>query len=56
MRNAKISLALIVVLAALALYIVLPVPHPQWLVRSENAGQPTPLELKLGLDLQGAPR
>lgn len=53
MRNAKISLALIVVLAALALYIVLPVPHPQWLVRSENVGQPTPLELKLGLDLQG---
>lgn len=53
MRNAKISLALIVVLAALALYIVLPVPHPQWLVRSENTGQPTPLELKLGLDLQG---
>ena len=53
MRNTTISLILIAVLTALAVYIVLPVPHPDWLVRSDEAGKPTPLELKLGLDLQG---
>ena len=53
MRNTTISLIVIAILAALALYIVLPVPHPDWMVRSDDAGKPTPLELKLGLDLQG---
>ena len=53
MRNTTISLILIAVLSALALYIVLPVPHPDWLVRSNQADKPTPLQLKLGLDLQG---
>ncbi len=53
MRNTTISLILIAVLTALAVYIVLPVPHPDWLVRSNVGGKPTPLELKLGLDLQG---
>lgn len=53
MRNTTISLILIAVLTALTVYIVLPVPHPDWLVRSDTTGKPTPLELKLGLDLQG---
>jgi protein-export membrane protein SecD len=53
MRNTTISLILIAVLTVLAVYIVLPVPHPEWLVRSDQAAKPTPLELKLGLDLQG---
>ncbi len=53
MRNTTISLIVIAILAALAVYIVLPVPHPDWMVRSDAAGKPTPLELKLGLDLQG---
>lgn len=53
MRNTTISLIIIAVLAAIAVYIVLPVPHPDWMVRSDDAGKPTPLELKLGLDLQG---
>lgn len=53
MRNTTISLILIAALTALAVYIVLPVPHPDWLVRSDAAAKPTPLELKLGLDLQG---
>ena len=48
MRNTTISLILIAVLSALALYIVLPVPHPDWLVRSNQADKPTPLQLKLG--------
>ena len=48
-----LSLIFIAVLAALAMYIVLPVPHPDWLVRSDQADRPTPLQLKLGLDLQG---
>ena len=53
MRNTTISLIFIALLTALAVYIVLPVPHPDWLVRSDQSGKPTPLELKLGLDLQG---
>ena len=53
MRSTTISLIVIAILAALAVYIVLPVPHPDWMVRSDDAGKPTPLELKLGLDLQG---
>jgi preprotein translocase subunit SecD len=53
MRNTTISLILIAVLTALAVYIVLPVPHPDWLVRSDATSKPTSLELKLGLDLQG---
>lgn len=53
MRNTTVSLIVIAVLTALAVYIVLPIPHPDWLVRSNQSGNPTPLELKLGLDLQG---
>lgn len=53
MRNTAISLIGIAILTALAVYVVLPVPHPSWLVRSNTADKPTPLELKLGLDLQG---
>ncbi|MCB0066868.1 MAG: hypothetical protein KDD77_06955, partial [Caldilineaceae bacterium] len=53
MRNTTISLIVVAILAALALYVVLPLPHPDWLVRSDLSAKPTPLELKLGLDLQG---
>jgi preprotein translocase subunit SecD len=53
MSRTTISLIVIAILAVIAIYIVLPVPHPDWLVRSDEAGKPTPLELKLGLDLQG---
>ncbi|MBW7884719.1 MAG: protein translocase subunit SecD [Caldilineaceae bacterium] len=53
MRNHTVALLSIAILAAFAIYIVLPVPHPDWLVRSDLVGKPTPLELKLGLDLQG---
>ncbi len=54
MRNNTFSLIAILLLVALALYIVLPLPHPTWLVRSEAAGSAGNLfDLKLGLDLQG---
>lgn len=54
MRNNTIALVAILLLVALALYVVLPVPHPSWLVRSETAGSTGNLMgLKLGLDLQG---
>ncbi len=50
-----ISLVVIVLLALLALYIALPIEHPQWMVRA-LFWQPSDLrslELKQGLDLQG---
>lgn len=53
MRNTTVSLILIAVLTAIAVYIVLPLPHPEWLVRSDLSATPAPLDLKLGLDLQG---
>lgn len=53
MRNNTIILVIVGVLVAIALYIVLPFPHPAWLTRSEAAAQGTVLGLKLGLDLQG---
>lgn len=53
MRNTTLSLIFIAVLTAIAVYIVLPLPHPEWLVRSDLSAAPAPLDLKLGLDLQG---
>jgi protein-export membrane protein SecD len=54
MRNNTIVLILIGLLVALALYVVLPLPHPDWLARSEtNGGAENALGVKLGLDLQG---
>jgi protein-export membrane protein SecD len=47
---------LILLLAAIALYIVLPVGHPDWVERAFSLGSETPRELaefKLGLDLRG---
>ena len=54
-NNNTIVLVLIFLLVALALYIVLPLGQPAWLVRSqtENATAATPLDLRLGLDLRG---
>lgn len=55
-NNSTISLVLVILLAALALYIVLPIDHPTWLVRSRptdpNAKREM-MDLKLGLDLRG---
>jgi protein-export membrane protein SecD len=56
MRNNTIALILILLLAAVALYIVLPVQHPTWLESALSWGQTTPRDLeqfKLGLDLRG---
>ena len=54
MRNNTIVLILIGLLVALALYVVLPLPHPDWMARSETSGGGGNLMgLKLGLDLQG---
>jgi protein-export membrane protein SecD len=54
MRNNTIVLILIGLLVAVALYVVLPLPHPDWLVRSETTGgAENALGVKLGLDLQG---
>jgi preprotein translocase subunit SecD len=54
MRNNTIALISILVLVLAALYIVLPLPKPEWLARSEvQGGQGNLLGLKLGLDLQG---
>ena len=54
MKNNTIVLILVGLLVALALYIVLPVPHPEWMARSETSGGGENLMgLKLGLDLQG---
>ncbi|MFN8468659.1 MAG: protein translocase subunit SecD [Caldilineaceae bacterium] len=54
MRNNTIALVIIFLLVALALYVVLPFPHPSWLVRSETAATTDNFAgLKLGLDLEG---
>jgi protein-export membrane protein SecD len=54
MRNNNIALVGILLLVALALYVVLPLPHPNWLVRSETAGTEGNFAgLRLGLDLEG---
>lgn len=54
MRNNTVVLILVGLLVAAALYIVLPLPHPDWLVRSETSGgAANSLGVKLGLDLQG---
>lgn len=56
MRNNTYSLASIVLLILLALYVVLPLPKPTWLNRSLSSdpnAPPTPLDLRLGLDLRG---
>ncbi len=54
MRNNTVVLILIGLLVALSLYVVLPLPHPEWLVRSETTGgAENGLGVKLGLDLQG---
>ena len=53
MQKNTVTLILVGILALVALYIVLPVPHPGWLERSVIEDQPTPLQLRLGLDLLG---
>lgn len=56
MRNSMISLLLVIALALVALYIVLPVGHPNWVNRAFSWGSEKPRDLKdfkLGLDLQG---
>jgi protein-export membrane protein SecD len=56
MRNSWISLVLVLLLAAAALYVVLPIDHPVWVDRIFSLGSETPRDLtdfKLGLDLQG---
>lgn len=54
LRNNNIMLVGILILVALALYVVLPLPHPDWLARSESSGGANNFAgLKLGLDLQG---
>jgi protein-export membrane protein SecD len=54
MRNNTFALVAILLLVALALYVVLPFPHPSWLVRSETPGTAGNIAgLKLGLDLEG---
>ncbi len=56
MRNNVVSVVLVALLAALALYIVLPTTHPVWFDRIFALGAENPRsldEFKLGLDLQG---
>ncbi|MEZ4868544.1 MAG: protein translocase subunit SecD [Caldilineaceae bacterium] len=56
MRNNTISLVIVILLALVALYIVLPVEHPAWLERSLSRDPNAPrdlMDLKLGLDLRG---
>jgi protein-export membrane protein SecD len=56
MRNTTISLVLVILLAAVTLYLVLPIDHPVWVEQIFSLGseQPRSLkEFKLGLDLQG---
>lgn len=56
MRNSTISLVLVLLLAALTLYLVLPIDHPVWVDQALSFGSETPRDLKnfkLGLDLQG---
>lgn len=56
MRTNSVSLVLVLLLAALTFYIVLPIDHPAWFERIVSLGSETPRDLsefKLGLDLQG---
>lgn len=56
MRNNTVSLVAVILLALVALYLVLPVDHPEWLDRAVSRDPEAPatfLGLKLGLDLQG---
>ena len=56
MRNSTTSLVFVLLLAAVTLYLVLPVDHPVWVDRIFSMGSETPRDLKdfkLGLDLQG---
>src|SRR5262245_4106115 len=56
MRNSTISLVLVALLALVALYLVLPIGHPDWVTRVFSWGSEKPRDLKdfkLGLDLQG---
>ncbi len=56
MRNNTLVLIGILILTAIALYIALPIDHPDWLERGVNPGTDMPRELrdiKLGLDLRG---
>lgn len=51
-----ISLGLVILLAAVTLYLVMPVDHPVWVDRALSFGSENPRDLsvfKLGLDLQG---
>ncbi len=55
-NNSIVSLVLVLLLAAVALYIVLPIDHPVWVERAFSLGSENPRDLKdfkLGLDLQG---
>lgn len=55
-RTNTITLALLGLLILLALYIVLPLGQPLWLVRSQSTdpgAEATLLDLRLGLDLRG---
>jgi len=55
-RSNSITLAIILLVVAVALYIVLPLNQPRWLVRSQPlvAGEHNnALDLRLGLDLRG---
>lgn len=55
-NNSTISLVLVLILIAFALYVVLPVTHPTWLERSRSTdpnAQRELLDLRLGLDLRG---
>lgn len=55
-NNSTISLVLVLILIAFALYVVLPVTHPAWLERARSTDPNAPrelLDLRLGLDLRG---
>lgn len=55
-RNNTIVLVLILILVGLALFVVLPLGQPTWLVRSRSTDptqEATLLDLRLGLDLRG---
>ena len=55
-NNSIVSVVLVLLLAAVTLYIVLPVEHPVWFERMLSLGREQPRDLsefKLGLDLQG---
>ena len=54
MRNNNIVLGVIILVAAFAIYIALPLNHPVWLENAVSWGQDTPRDLKditRGLDL-----